>query len=193
MSNIDLYWKSIIKYIELEFEKDNCKIKDNAIPGIYIWGFKNDDCFNPYYVGRAQHIYMRMAQHFAYILGGLYTIFPKEKLLDSENVRDKNTRKFNETSSVYWPGDLREIYSFYRMDQKSIDHVIWMAENMHFTFAELEVKEERETAEKYLIKTIGKQNLINTRGGDHTKYSFKNSPECKSMKKMLEAFKLVIQ
>jgi len=166
MSTVKLNWEPLVQYIEFKIIDET---HNKAIPGVYIWGFVSNARFNPYYVGKAKDIFMRIAQHFAYITGGLYAIFPKEQLLDLKILKNTRDKKFNEENAAFWPKDLKRIYEFKPLSKESKEHITWMANNMYFTYAILENSDERVNAEKYLLKSIGLQNLINTRGGSYSK------------------------
>ena len=100
MNKIILKWHSLEKYFELDF--DTIKEK-KPVSGLYIWGFIFDQSFLPYYVGRHKHIFKRISQHVASILGGLYIVFREDKLKNFENYKNKGIKKFNYKESEYYP------------------------------------------------------------------------------------------
>lgn len=63
-----LNWSNPISINELTY-------KEPVKKGVYIWGFKIEDNFIPYYVGEAIDIEKRIQEHVCNLLSGRYTIY----------------------------------------------------------------------------------------------------------------------
>lgn len=81
MQNYELIWSDIFHISDLK------KVPEDS--GFYLWLLKSGESYIPYYVGKSSNIQKRLGQHLAYLLGGLYDIYPKDKLLDFTKFKDK--------------------------------------------------------------------------------------------------------
>src|SRR5687768_3564074 len=94
MNDITLKWSCPIAIKEA-----NEKLTANT-RGVYIWGFIKSNSFQPYYVGIAEDIKLRIFQHISRLLGGYYTIYPSDQL---ENFHSRNSKPIY---SPDWPKSL---------------------------------------------------------------------------------------
>lgn len=148
-----LEWCSPIK---IKGAKDLSKANKK---GVYIWGFRIDKEFIPYYVGKAVSIQHRIKEHISFILSGKYSIYDQDHLKDFYN----HPIKFE----PYWPANFLDFLS---LRQELAEDIDFMIDNFEFTFAEVKDSETSpkllNEVEKYYIKLIGIPFLANTKGGN---------------------------
>ncbi len=164
-------WKPIRHYRELIGSGEDKNFNDDK-SGIYIWCFKvNENEYIPYYVGKSADIAWRLTQHMSDLIGGNYTIHKKEDILKISNYgmsAIKSVKGNEPVDGIYEPSTVENKVRFIKL-RKETDlnsHLDFMIENFYFTYHEIENYSKNGTnAEKAVINAIGKDNLINKRGG----------------------------
>jgi hypothetical protein len=141
----------------------------NEDQGVYVWGFKFDSEFIPYYVGIAFNVQTRLLEHVNNIVGGKYCIIHSNDLREFRKYKDCETVSINK-GLLYIPNWPNGYLSFLKRRNSLQPHIDNMVSKMHFSFASLNkhttmTKKDLEDIEKYCINCIGKDNLWNTRGG----------------------------
>lgn len=129
--------------------------KAEDISGVYVWGFKDGKKFVPYYAGKAQYVYWRLTDHISAILGGNYSLFDKDHLLDFKN-----------NQSFYNAQNLEKKIEFIttKRHERKAD-IEFMIDNFHFTCAPVEdFKNDGAEVEKAVLNAFNGK-LINTRYG----------------------------
>jgi len=151
---------------------------DRNIAGIYVWGFKIDKAFIPYYVGIAYKIVSRMYGHVNSIIGGRYRVFHRDSLIDFKKYKDQYTQVDKSKGEIYlpnWPYGYQN-FLIHRKDLQP--HIDFMVETISFTYAILDRQEfsnqDFKEIEKICINQIGKENLINERAGRSEKFEIKH-------------------
>lgn len=147
---ITLEWQSLCPVLD-GLNKEVC--------GVYIWGFKLDDRFIIYYIGKGKNIKVRLAKHVRNLMGGNYTIFSQDQLPNFYKYKASKEKGHR----IYDPPRLFD-QEFYTERKKIRPHMDFMVENMHFTYAEVEEAKIGD-AEVALINQFGKDFLINTMAG----------------------------
>jgi len=176
---IELEWSKL-----QEFGNNNMDLEDTTnkvVRGVYIWGFMKGDKFIPYYVGKSDNIHYRMFEHIGALLGGSYTIYHENSLMDfpthKKNINEWNSNLISEKEYegiVYYPKDLNAFKWFleHRYNPNVKPHLDNMVKNFRYTYAEYSKDDETKykvpiyDIEKTIISTFGLENLGNTRGGE---------------------------
>jgi hypothetical protein len=148
-----LEWSPLIRV------KERVELKDANKRGVYIWGFRIENEFIPYYVGIAIDIEKRIKEHLSFIISGKYSIYDKNDLKEFY----KHEIKFIPN----WPNNFLDFLSRRRELLEDID---FMIDNFEFSFAEVKEKEypqvKLKEVEKYFIKLFEISCLANSRGGE---------------------------
>ena len=165
---LTLDWSDLINISGLNYNDQNKA-------GIYIWGFTIDNVFIPYYVGVAENILFRIHEHINLIIGGRYTIFHKDSLLNFKDFKNQEIQEGRTKGRVYLP-DWPYGYKNFINNRKELQpHIDFMVDTFTFLFAlvnmEIFTKSDLREIEKNCINLIGKENLINTRGGVSSTFS----------------------
>lgn len=145
-------------------------IKNPAEPnrGIYCWGFTVENKFMPYYIGKAENISHRIFEHFSSLIGGKYTLFHKEDLLNFSKFKEKDPNEKEGKSYIPdWP---KGYENFIKNRDNLKDDIDFMIKHMTYSYAIVDKirysKQELSEIEKKCIEDINIKNSINTRGGD---------------------------
>lgn len=157
-----LNWSNPISINELTY-------KEPVKKGVYIWGFKIEDNFIPYYVGEAIDIEKRIQEHVCNLLSGRYTIYHKEKLKNFYQFKNTLTSESDKVYQPNWPSNYHTFISGY---EKLKEHIDYMVNTFHFIYAEIinetAAKFELKLLERECIFKIGKDKLANKRGGNES-------------------------
>ncbi len=131
------------------------------VPGIYIWGFMDDNNeFMPYYVGKAWNIGDRLCSHLSNIKGGSYTVYTKDDMFNADT-----------DIYIYKPNTIENRIEFIlNPAQNNLqDHVDLMIKGFYFTYVKMNENDFDQfgaDAEKVMLNMFKKSNiLINTRFG----------------------------
>jgi hypothetical protein len=153
-----LDWSEIRPIREIEYSQNN------IFKGVYIWGFKLNSEFIPYYLGVAENINYRLLEHVNSLFGGKYTIYDKDYLHEFYNHKDKQLNK----GLIYVPNWPFEYINFIQNFRYLQPHLNYMIENMHYSLAELNDVDRKELfiIEKNCINDIGIEKLHLFRGGN---------------------------
>lgn len=149
-------------------------IKNPIVPnrGIYCWGFTIDNKFMPYYIGVAENISHRIFEHINSIIGGKYTLFHKNDLLNFAEY--KNQKETSNKGKLYTP-DWPKGYKKFIVNRNGLkEHIDYMIDHFTFSYAVVNTadcsKKDLGEIEKICIEKIDKNNLINTRGGHSSRF-----------------------
>lgn len=159
MKTFILNWKNLNHYQEI--------FSVNDVQGIYSWGFKIDDIYYPYYVGKAINIKNRLIEHINMLYGGRYTIILPEGLKDIKKIKS-DLKAYLETNLIIyvpkWPDGYCE---FLNKRNDLSPHIDYMIEHFHFSYCELpDISDiDLSDVEKECLLSFGLENLINTRAG----------------------------
>jgi hypothetical protein len=160
---IKLYWSDLIRPVDMQMDAP-------AKYGIYLWGFMLSRQFTPYYVGIADHIFNRMAQHLAAILSGQYTLYHREVLAQFAQYSNAEVVPVDQKGKIYSPNWPKAYPAFLQQRQALQPHIDAMVDSLVFSYAELNPQRVSKThlkeIEKACIAQIGKERLANTRGGE---------------------------
>lgn len=160
---IKLHWSDFIRPVDMQMDAP-------AKYGIYLWGFMLSGQFTPYYVGIADHIFNRMAQHLAAILSGQYTLYHREVLAQFAQYSNAEVVPVNQKGKIYSPNWPKAYPAFLKQRQALHPHIDAMVDSLVFSYAELDPNRVSKThlkeIEKACIAQIGKERLANTRGGE---------------------------
>lgn len=150
----NLKWEPLQHYTQLAL-----KDEANEISGVYVWGFEYENKFVPYYAGKAAYVYWRLTDHLSGILGGNYSIFKKENLINAD---------FDNSNRLYNAQDIAKKINFIQKRRHEINADInFMIDHFHFTCAPLnDFKSNGAEYEKAVLNKL-KGKLINTRYGAH--------------------------
>ncbi len=157
-TEITLKWEAISPLKDLQ------ALLVPPICGVYIWGFKINDEFIPYYVGSSDDIFKRICEHSASIMSGKYTIYHEGSLANfSQHKADRAV--FDGEGKVYepesnWP---KSFMSFVENRESIRQHLDFMIDTFSFTYAVVEGKEYLKKIEGKCIEEIGIANLSNLR------------------------------
>ena len=153
-----LNWTEIKPINEIEYTKDH------IVKGVYIWGFKLDSKFIPYYLGIAEDIKLRLLEHVNSLLGGKYAIYNKDYLHEFYN--HKSLKVSNE-KIIYIPNWPSGYHDFLQRFKELQPHLNYMVENLYYSFAELKDIERKGLyiIEKNCINEIDIKRLHLFRGG----------------------------
>lgn len=158
---IELNWKDLTPI-------NNIKNSTNPKRGVYCWGFGIGKQFMPYYIGIAENITFRIFEHINSIIGGKYTLFHKDDLLNFTQYKDLKESD-NKRGKLYipdWPKGYKE---FIERRNELKEHIDYMIEHFTFSYAIVNEsdysKKELRDIEKKCIEQIEIKNLINTKGG----------------------------
>lgn len=158
-----LHWSDFIRPVDMQMD-------DPAKYGIYLWGFMLSGQFTPYYVGIADHIFNRMAQHLAAILSGQYTLYHREVLAQFAQYSNAEVVPVDQKGKIYSPNWPKAYPAFLKQRQALLPHIDAMVDSLVFSYAELDPNRVSKThlkeIEKACIAQIGKERLANTRGGE---------------------------
>jgi hypothetical protein len=161
---VRLQWSEFVRPVDMPMDAP-------AKYGIYLWGFMLEEQFTPYYVGIADHIYNRMAQHLAAILSGHYTLYHREVLAQFAQFSQAEVVPIDQKGKIYSPNWPKSYPEFLQQRQSLQPHIDAMVDGLVFSYAELEPsqvsKSELKEIEKACIAQIGKERLANTRGGEN--------------------------
>ena len=156
---MQLIWKSLTKIKNGKYANPNIK------RGVYIWGFRIDGNFIPYYVGIANDIEKRIFDHLSNLISGKYIIYHKDylKFFSRYQKVDVGKEKLFEPN---WPLNFPNFLA----ERKDLEqHINYMVDNFEFSFAEvperLNLNVKLKEVEKYVISVIGIENLANTSRG----------------------------
>ena len=138
--------------------EDNFFSKQPSIKGVYLWGYKNDvEQVIPLYVGKSRNIYERILQHYCRFSGGEYRI--PLKLFKTEHSIENI---FLDTKNSYEPNALSTVYGLFNTENVYRENLKYILLNFRFQFLELNDKDNRIKAEKYLGQQIGVERLISS-------------------------------
>lgn len=155
-TEITLKWEAISPL------KDFQALLVPPICGVYIWGFKINDEFIPYYVGSSDVIFKRICEHSASIMSGKYTIYHKGSLANFSQHKD-DIADFRGKGKVYEPNWPESFMSFVENRKAIQKHIDFMIDTFSFTYAVVEGKEYLKKIEGKCIEEIRKDNLSNQR------------------------------
>jgi hypothetical protein len=160
---IILQWSEPINIKTIEYQRDK---QEFIFRGIYIWGFRIENEFMPYYVGIAEDILYRILEHVSLICGGRYCIHNQHTI--NEFYKYKNEEKAGEKVLYIpdWPYGYNKFIENFRSFQP---HVLFMIENLEFSYAIVNEDIDLKEIETIIIHQIGKENLWNLRAGIITK------------------------
>lgn len=146
-----LEWTSLAKIDTKDF------LKDKTYEGVYIWGFRIEGEYIPYYIGEAGNISKRILEHLSSLMSGHYTIYDK-----------KHLKFFHKSEKKYGPVSNRSnnFLDFFIRRKELAEHIDFMLDTFEFSFAEVEGgKKSRLDVEKYLIGLFGTKFIANMKGG----------------------------
>lgn len=150
--------------------QDVFKLNDFAkkhYKGVYIWGFDINP-FVPYYIGVSNNIIRRLFGHVNYLIGGKYTIFHKDSLININECKKQGLQKDKTKGIIYIP-DWPTHYTEFIKDRKILnEHLDFMINSFTFSYAIVNdsiSKTDLEEIEKICIKKIGIENLGNKKSG----------------------------
>lgn len=179
MTEITLDWQELQKFGDYNISADDNSNKVKDVRGVYIWGFMIGDKFIPYYVGKSDNVHYRMFEHIGALLGGAYTIYHKDKLMDfSKHKLIIKSWELNDilkepkNAIVYYPKNTTAFKWFVenRNNSNVKTHLDYMVDSFRYTYAEYLKNDDEFVSlydlEKYLISKTGINNLANTRGGN---------------------------
>jgi len=151
-----LDWKELSNFRQLDLVK-------NSGRGVYIWGFRFESEFVPYYVGIAENIYLRLCEHMAALISGKYTIYHRDYLkVFAEHKKNGEGQLF----APSWPENFTEFISNH---EELLPHIKNMINRFEYSYSQVDqgntLNVTLKDIEKYCISKIGKDNLANTRGG----------------------------
>ncbi len=163
---IELKWTELIAI-------KNIENTINPNRGVYCWGFQKNNQFMPYYIGIAENITYRIYEHLNAIIGGKYTLFHEDSLFNfTIHKNEKMTNK--KVGKVYIPDWPRGYENFIKNRDNLKRHIDYMIDHFAFSYAIVNetdcIKKDLGEIEKKCIEDIGKENLINTRGGNSEKF-----------------------
>lgn len=167
MNNVTLIWNDPVNVKSIKYTREDV---DMYIRGIYIWGFRIQNSFIPYYIGITNDILYRIFEHVSSICAGKYCIQNKQ-LLNKFFEFKKDLESTNECLLYIpdWPYGFSEFISKYRIFQ---EHILYMVEQMEFSYATIDSKIDLKPIETNCIIQAGKEKLWNTRAGAlNTEYS----------------------
>ncbi len=169
---IKLNWTKLIGISEIFFpERD--------VYGVYIWGFFIDNEFIPYYVGIADSITYRIYQHINSIIGGLYTIYHRNSLVNFKEFKNQNINPDKSSGKIYSPNWPKDYKTFISERQLLQEHIDFMVDNFVFSFVSVDKniisKNDLKEIEKICIDQLGKENLQNTRSGESSRFNIEHS------------------
>jgi hypothetical protein len=184
---VELNWSELIE-ISKTSDLSQCQSKR----GVYIWGFTIGENFIAYYVGRADNILKRIHEHITDILGGNYTIYHSNSIVNFKKYKqEKIDLSRIDTSKcegkVYERNSLSDFKYFLDNRTKLQPHIDVMVDNFTFSFAILDNEIEIKEVEKQIISKIGKDNLANLRCGN---FSEEHTIEHIGNSKIVELFNL---
>ena len=163
---IELNWMKLTPISRIEYT-------DKLNRGVYCWGFQKNKQFMPYYIGIAENITHRLYEHFNALIGGKYTLFHKDSLFEFKAFKNEKKTRKNE-GIVYIPDWPKDYESFIKNRDNLKRHIDYMIEHLTFSYAIVNetdcIKKDLGEIEKKCIEDIGKENLINTRGGNSEKF-----------------------
>jgi len=173
---------------------DFCRISNLSSPpktgaGVYVWGFTINNEFVPYYVGIAEDIVFRMFEHLNAIIGGKYTIYHKDSLVNFIAFKGVKESVDQKTGKLYTP-DWPKSYYHFLANRKTLQlHIDFMVDAFTFSFALIDKESisgaDLKEIEKICIRQIGIDLLANTRGGHSDKFILEhggNNTVCKIMR-----------
>ncbi|MEO6844506.1 MAG: hypothetical protein ABI184_04985 [Ginsengibacter sp.] len=156
--NLTLEWSDFIPIMNLSYHQKNNR-------GVYVWGFKIGGEFMPYYVGIADKINLRIYEHVNSIIGGKYTIYHRNSLVNFKSFIDQEVQTDKSKGKIYlpnWPSS----YKNFLVSRKDLQpHIDFMVDTFTFSFAVHDRKQDLRCIEKICINQIGFKNLGNTIDG----------------------------
>lgn len=102
---LTLKWSELISASEIENY-------NNSESGIYIWGFDIEEVFIPYYLGIADNVVFRIYEHLNLLIGGKYTIFHKDSLVNFKEFKAKEVDNSLTKGKIYSPNWPKEYQVF---------------------------------------------------------------------------------
>lgn len=165
--NLTLDWTEFTRISDLTY-------KDHNEAGVYVWGFTVDNVFVSYYVGIADNIIFRIHEHINFLIGGRYTIFHKNSLVDFKMFKDQDVQTDKSRGKIYLP-DWPYGYKTFLENRKELQpHIDYMVDTFTFSYAVVDrvqvSGQDLKDIEKICINQIGKENLANTRAGYSDKF-----------------------
>jgi hypothetical protein len=156
---LTLTWTEPVLFTDSKFQ--------SGLPGVYLWGYLIDDLFHPYYVGKGVDIFARISQHVSSIMGGYYTIYHKNSLLDFKYHKNVKSSETDIPIKLYHPIFPQSIPDFVLRSEELREHIDFMVSTFAFSYAlvEKEYVKYLGEIEKSCISSFGLENLANTRGG----------------------------
>lgn len=155
----------------------NIKNTINPNRGVYCWGFKKNNQFMPYYIGIAENITYRIYEHLNAIIGGKYTLFHKDSLFSFAIHKDEKVTNLKK-GKVYIPDWPKDYENFIKNRDNLKGHIDYMIDHFTYSYATVNeidfTKNDLGEIEKICIEQIGKENLINTRGGKSNRFEIMN-------------------
>lgn len=183
MSTITLEWTEFTNSSTLPDNNNTTEY------GVYIWGFCIKNEFIPYYVGIADNIIFRIYQHLNSLIGGLYTIYHKDSLVNFKEFKKQDVNQDKSFGKIYSPNWPKEYKSFITERKTLQKHIDFMVDSFSFSYATVDKsiikKIELQEIEKICINQIGKENLQNTRSGDSSGFEIEHLGN-KTIKEMIE-------
>ena len=170
---LTLNWCDLISVSDLEYS-------ENSKSGIYIWGFRIDKDFIPYYLGIAENIMLRIHQHINSIIGGRYTILHLNSLANFVDYKDYKNIQYEMNKGVLYIPDWPYGFKYFLDHRKALQpHIDFMVDTFTFSFASVDAnlisKQDLKEIEKICFNQIGKETLVNKRAGYSDKFFIKHN------------------
>ncbi|MCX6159114.1 MAG: hypothetical protein NTY74_14130 [Ignavibacteriae bacterium] len=120
---IDLFWSDLKPINNIDYSKSEI--------GVYIWGFKYNGIFIPYYVGNAINIQKRLTQHVSYLISGQYCIIDSSCLKEFYKYKGPTTNK----GLLYIPNYPKGYKSFLEKRKFLQPHIDNMVDRMCYSYS----------------------------------------------------------
>lgn len=133
-----------------------------AIPGVYCWGYFENNTFIPLYVGKTRNVHERLIQHYCRFKSGEYQLFDPDEL---RAIYITKTRTDEEFKPIYQPNSFRNMLCEL---PRILNKHKYQVDNFVFRYVEIPVESERIQAERSLANSIGRGRLLTkvSKGGD---------------------------
>ncbi len=165
---MELIWNEIKKIGDLNYS-------DDSVRGVYVWGFRIENKFIPYYVGVSVNVEKRILEHMDSLISGKYTIYHKDYLKDFSKYGNKNGGNEKQFEPK-WPSNFLDFLKQRKTLNEHIDFMIDVSEYSYATVDENEIANNGlKEIEKYVISLFGVENLANSRGGESEIKTIKNT------------------
>jgi hypothetical protein len=146
--------------------------------GVYLWGFTIDQKFIPYYLGIAEDINFRLLEHIKSIISGNYRIFHKDSLADFVKYKMVDVHPDKSKGVLYIPNWPDGYQTFLQERHQLQPHIDYMIDTFTFFYASINDpdinKYDLQEIEKICINHIGKESLLNMRGGHSERFQIEH-------------------